>query len=269
MTADKLAVTFDLWQTLILDAPEQDELRSQMRYKDLHKALTSLGVHLSLQELKRGHDESASRLQEIWKRNQDVAVREQIRLIMELASNRPGTMPTEPEAIEKLESAYVHSLSMFPPKLNPGTLDILKALRSRGHKIGLISNTGRSPGEALRRLLENYGVLQFFNATVFSNEVGVRKPDRRIFEEAANGLGVDLEGIVHIGDDPEADIWGAKQLGMRTILYESGSPDLVEWPPNSLYVLTRLDRRIPESEMKPDGQVSSLTEALGLIKSFS
>ena len=269
MTADKVAVTFDLWQTLILDAPERDEVRSRMRYEDLHKALTSLGVQLPLQELKRGYEESAGRLQAIWKRNEDVAMIEQIRMIMELASNRSGTMPTNPSAAETLERAYVDSLFVFPPKLNPGALEILKAIRGRGHKIGLISNTGRSPGEALRKLLESYGVLQFFDATVFSNEVGFRKPDRRIYEQAANGLGVELENIVHIGDDPEADIWGAKQVGMRAILYEPESLDLAQWLPNSLYALTRLDRRLPDSEIKPDGRISSLTDALGLIESLS
>lgn len=269
MRAGRIAVTFDLWQTLILDEPERDEVRSRMRYEGLHKALINLGVHLPLQDLKKGYEESASRLQAIWRRNEDIEMLEQIRIIMELASKPPIPIPTEPGAVESLEQAYVDSLFTFPPKLNPEALEVLQTIRGWGLKIGLISNTGRSPGAALRQLLENYGVLKFFDSTVFSNETGFRKPDRRIYEQAARGLGVELQEIVHIGDDPEADIWGAKQVGVRALLYEPETFDLTRWQPNSLFLVTRRDRRLPDSEINPDRRIGSLKDALNFIESLT
>lgn len=264
-----ICVTFDLWETMITDEPERDRARSRMRYEGLHRALTDLGVQLSLDDLKRAYEESAPRLQAIWQRNEHVPTIEQIHLIIELASRQPAVMPPYPGSAEMLEKAYVDPLFVIPPKLNKDALTALEGLRSRAHKIGLISNTGRTPGEALRRLLESYGILQFFDATVFSDEVRCRKPDRKIFEVAANRLGTDLRNMVHIGDDPEADIWGAKQAGMRALLFEHKMPDVSKWQPNSLFVLSRAHRHMSDLEVIPDRRIRSLTEALDFVDLLS
>jgi len=260
------AVTFDLWETLIVDAPERDMVRNRMRYEGLHKALGDLGVQLPLEELRRGYEESATRLQAIWRRNEDVSTIEQIKMIIELASRQPGVIPPQLGSARLLEKAYDEdSLFAFPPKLNSDALRTLKGVRGRGRKIGLICNTGRSSGQSLRRLLENYGVMRFFDVAVFSNEVGYRKPDRRIYEQAAKRLGVNLEEVVHIGDDLEADVWGAKQAGMRAVLYEQTLPDLTRWEPNSVFVVARAGRHFSRSNVTPDRRIRSLTEALDFI----
>jgi len=271
MTASNsnVCVTFDLWETLIFDEPEGDMTRSRLRYEGLHSVLADLGVQLPLDSLRRAYEDSAPRLQAIWRRNDDLPTIEQIRMIIELASGQPTVIPPYPGSVEMLENAYVDPVFAYPPKLNDEALTTLERLRSRGHKIGLISNTGRTPGKALRRLLEKYGVLHFFDATVFSNEVGFRKPDKRIYEQAANLLRADLRDIVHVGDDPEADYWGAKQSGMRAVLFEGKIPALEKWRPSSLFVLNRMDRHLPDSEIKPDGRVSSLSGALDIIKSLT
>ena len=271
MTANNrnVCVTFDLWETLIFDEPERDMLRSRMRYEGLHGALADLGIQFSLDDLKRAYEESAQRLEVVWKRNEDVSTIEQIRLMIELASKEPAVMPPFPGSAEMLEKAYVEPLFAVPPRLNEDALTALKGLRSRVHKIGLISNTGRTPGEALRRLLESYGVLQFFDATVFSDEVRSRKPDRKIFEETANRLSTNLTNMVHIGDNPEADIWGAKQAGMRALLFEHKMPDISRWQPSSLFVVTRTEKRMSDLDVKPDRRIKSLTEALDFVDSLS
>jgi len=264
-----VCVTFDLWETMIIDEPERDMVRSRMRCEGLHGALTDLGVQLPLNDLKRAYEESAPRIQAIWQRNEHVPTLEQIRLIIELASKQPAAIPPYPGSAEMLEKAYVDPLFAIPPRLNKDAVATLEGLRSRAHKIGLISNTGRSPGEALHRLLESYGVLRFFDATVFSDEVRCRKPDRKIFELAADRLGVDLANMVHVGDDPEADIWGAKQAGMRALLFEHKMPDVFKWRPSSLFMLSRADRHMSGSEIMPDRLIESLTEALDFVDSLS
>jgi len=266
--ARNVCVTFDLWETLIFDDPEQDMIRSQMRYEGLHHAFADLGIHFQLEDLKTAYEESGTRLGAIWQRNEDVSTIEQIRLIIELASKKPAVIPPFPDS-EMLEKAYVDPLFAIPPKLNKDASAVLEGLRNRTRKIGLVSNTGRAPGEALRRLLESYGLLQFFDATVFSDEVRYRKPNRRIFQEAANRLGTNLTNMIHVGDNPKDDVLGAKQAGMRAVLFEHDMPDVSKWEPNSLYVITRANRRIPVGEVKPDRRIKSLTETLDFVDSLS
>jgi putative hydrolase of the HAD superfamily len=112
-------------------------------------------------------------------------------------------------------------------------------------------------------------ILQFFDATIFSDEAGCRKPDKRIFQAAVAELGSTPERMIHIGDDPEADIWGAKQFGMRALLFDYPVPEEFKQVPTSLFALSRGDRRVPDSEIQPDARITSLKEALAFIDSLS
>ena len=58
-----------------------------------------------------------------------------------------------------------------------------------------------------------------FATTVFSDEVGVAKPQAMVFETAARGLGVNTEELLHIGDLEPTDIEGAKAVGATAILF--------------------------------------------------
>jgi putative hydrolase of the HAD superfamily len=66
-------------------------------------------------------------------------------------------------------------------------------------------------------LLDHYGLLPHFSFFVFSDEIGCAKPDPRVFEAAAKGLGVALNEIVHVGDREEKDIAGPQAVGARGI----------------------------------------------------
>jgi len=256
-------VTFDLWETLIFDEPHNDEVRGRKRYEGLQNVLADLGIKLALEDLKRGYDESALRLQAVWNRNEEVPIIEQIRLIVELAAGR--AIPLDPSWNQPLEQAYVDPILTIPPKLNAVGPVILQAVRKRGYKVGLISNTGRSPGSALRQLLDTYGILRYFDATVFSNEVMRRKPNRVIFDCAAQMLGADNEAVVHVGDNPEADFWGARNAGMQAILLDQTPPSSSQWPPHSLFALSRANMRANMSNIDPHLRIEALTETLDVV----
>ncbi len=259
-------MTFDLWETLIFDEPDRDEARGRERYEGLQRELANRGIDLPMEGFKRGYDESATKLQDVWIRNEEVPIPDQIRMIIELAAGQPVNVNSE--WMPLLEKAYVDPILVTPPKLNAEAPSVLGELRSRGYKIGLISNTGRSPGEALRKLLQTYGVLKFFDATVFSNELNWRKPDQRIFNEAARLLGTYLGNIVHVGDDPTTDVAGAKHAGMHAILLDQDTEDVSMWKPDSLFALARKARRYGDSNVKPDFRIKSLTESVGFIDSL-
>jgi putative hydrolase of the HAD superfamily len=228
-----------------------------------------LGIALPLTDLQRAHEESGSYFQAIWKRNGHISTIDQIQLIVQLASGRAIDLTRGSQTVDMLQSAYVDPLFTFPPQLNENAKETLEAMRRRVHKIGLISNTGRSPGVAMRRFMENLGILKFFDVMIFSDEAECRKPNRRIFDLAARELGAKPEDIVHIGDNPEADVWGAKQAGMRAILYDFPVSEEFKRRPGSLFALSRTDRQVQDSEIMPDARIASLKDALEFVDSLT
>ena len=262
-------VTFDLWQTLIFDDPELVWAHAQMRCEGLREVLSSRGLSLSLDALLEAHEESASQFEAIWRRNDHVSTIDQIRLIVRVASGNGIDLPRDSGVSKMLERAYIEPLFVHPPRLNEDALVTLNGMRDRVRGIGLISNTGRSPGVALRELLQKLGILKFFDATVFSDEAGCRKPDKRIFDLATGELGAEPGNTIHIGDNPEADVWGAKQAGMRAVLFDYPVPEAFKQEPGSLFALSRTDRQVPDSEIKPDARIKSLRDALLFVDSLS
>jgi HAD superfamily hydrolase (TIGR01509 family) len=93
---------------------------------------------------------------------------------------------------------------------------LLDALRGRGLKLALVSNTA-SPEWLLQPILERQGIAQRVDTIVLSSEVGKRKPHRAIFERALGELGVSAEDAVFVGDRLDADVYGASRLGMKTV----------------------------------------------------
>lgn len=83
-----------------------------------------------MEDLKRAYEESAQRLEAVWKRNEDVPIIEQIRLIIKLVSKEPAVMPPFPSSAEILEKAYVEPLFAVPPRLNEDALTALKGVSS-------------------------------------------------------------------------------------------------------------------------------------------
>ena len=115
----------------------------------------------------------------------------------------------------------------------PDAEDVLRYLRSHGHKIGVIAN--QSPGTAER--LERWGLLKYIDAVAASAELGVSKPDRAIFDKALEMTGCKAQEAVMIGDRLDNDIIPAKKLGMKTIWIRQGfaiyqNPLIAEYQPD-------------------------------------
>jgi putative hydrolase of the HAD superfamily len=101
-------------------------------------------------------------------------------------------------------------------RLAAHTHALLEALRSRGLKLGLVSNAF-DPGWLLHRDLERMGLGERLDFAVFSSEVGKRKPHPAIFERALEALGVAPGDALFVGDRLYEDIRGAAEAGMRTV----------------------------------------------------
>lgn len=94
---------------------------------------------------------------------------------------------------------------------------LLSSLRARGCKTGVVANAWPDPARVLRGDLAFFGFADLLDTAVFSEEVGVRKPDSGIFVHACRSLDVDPSDVFFVGDDLQADVAGAAAVGMTTI----------------------------------------------------
>lgn len=90
---------------------------------------------------------------------------------------------------------------------------VVAALSQRGLKLGVISNWD----DRLRPLLESLNLADLFETVVVSCEVGVSKPASAIFEAAVKMLGVPAAAILHVGDNFEMDVQGARAAGLNAV----------------------------------------------------
>jgi len=118
-----------------------------------------------------------------------------------------------------------------------GTHSLLKQLRDQGCLLGVVSNF--ADGDAGRELLSRLKLLSYFDAVVFSGDVGWRKPNRLIFETTLTALNANAREVLHVGDELHADIWGAGHCGLPTVwLNPDGAPFTGAHPP--LFEIARL-----------------------------
>ena len=98
-------------------------------------------------------------------------------------------------------------------------LPMLHSLQELGCKLAIVSNTEAT---VTSYDLDRLQLRSFFNAVVLSSAVGIKKPDRRIFDIALERLRTEAADCVFVGDDFECDYVGAQNAGIRCILLCSG-----------------------------------------------
>jgi putative hydrolase of the HAD superfamily len=210
------AITIDFWGTLLFDPPSSDDRYKARRIRDFETILAGAGVRTSMAALDRAYEASASHLGRIWATHRDVPVQEHVRAIIGgidrgLATRLPADL------LAPLVDAYVRPILMVPPTVDDGAVKALRTLTDLGYALAIVSNTMRTPGVMLRRVLERYGLLGYFAHEAFSDETGVRKPDPAIFLGALRAMGAEPAHAIHVGDDPVLDVEGAHAAGMRVV----------------------------------------------------
>lgn len=104
----------------------------------------------------------------------------------------------------------------------PDVLPALAALRQAGARLGIISNWDKLN---LARVCKDLGIVSWFDVILPSAEAEADKPDPRIFAKALELAGVEAAIAVHVGDSYEADVQGARGVGMTGILVQrEGDP---------------------------------------------
>ena len=217
---DIKAITFDLWDTLVIDDSDEAKraeqgLRSKFdeRRHLLWEALNTTEP-IELETVRLAYNVGDAAFNKVWK-EQHITwhIAERLRVILNgLGRELPN------ETFNAVVRAHEEMEVDIPPNAMPDAVPVLERL-ARRYKLCIVSDAIVSPGSCLRRLLENHGLAKFFNGFAFSDEVGHSKPHRSMFESAAGQLGVEISEMLHIGDRDHNDVKGPQQLGMKAILF--------------------------------------------------
>jgi putative hydrolase of the HAD superfamily len=102
-------------------------------------------------------------------------------------------------------------------KLYPYVREMLDRLREE-FPLAIVSD---AQSAWARGELHKVGLTEYFNPIIVSGDHGFRKPDARLFDYAVDGLGVPAAQTVYVGNDMHRDIYGAREAGMRTVMFDS------------------------------------------------
>ena len=203
------AVTFDFWGTLFADIDDAPHVRTAIRVDAFTEA-----TGLSRENVEAAHNNAGRAFMKHHIEKQETLTPRHAFDMMCEACNVTFSDDDANAMIETFATAILHA----PPKVIPEAVEAVRETAERA-PIAIISDAGMSPGSSLRVLLDNEDILDVFTVTVFSNEVGVAKPQRPMFETAAEGLGVGIHELLHIGDLEPTDIDGAIGVGSQAALF--------------------------------------------------
>ena len=201
----KKLVTFDLWETLIIDTPDERAQRRLRRIELVRREFARLGLSYTTDQMTAAYDSSWEDVRPLWNKRMDCDIADQVTALLgRLGAPEDALRPAD---AEQVISVFIQPFFELKPHFLEGAATTVDAARRAGFTIGLISNTGRTPGWALKQFLDEGGVGEMFDFMVFSNETRTRKPGSAIFHYAAGRAGI-ASGL-HIGDSYSADVEGA------------------------------------------------------------
>lgn len=137
---------------------------------------------------------------------------------------------------------YGHETSLW--KLYDGVPAVLSVLKKK-YKLALVSNCAEGTDKAIRSL----DLSDFFDCIILSYEVGARKPDKRVYLEALECLGLVSGECVFVADEI-SDLEGARGIGLKTMLVLQGQSTFQE---------------AEDVNFKPDFQISRISEITKIL----
>ena len=142
--------------------------------------------------------------------------------------------------------------------LYPHVREVLDVLRER-YPLALVTDaqSAHARGE-----LHRVGLLDYFDPIIVSGDYGYRKPDRRLFEHALDGMEVAAGNALYVGNDMHRDIFGAREAGLKTVMFDSdqGKKAYLDCVPDytitDLYELLEIPRYSGFSRYRPNVRYS-------------
>lgn len=191
------AVILDFGWTLSAGHIDWEEYHSA-----IHGTLKGLGHKVEMSRLKRAMQGELRKLERVRARGREMTFEE----VYGSALIKLGIPPNE-ETLEILHELFKRH---YKQDLFPCVEEVLEDLAG-SYSLALISNT---MSDQPRLILERTGLARHFEVIVCSRDLGVRKPNPRIFQYVLGELGVRPDEAVHVGDSVEADMVGASSAGL-------------------------------------------------------
>lgn len=201
------AITFDFWFTLFRDANQQERRRLRLDAFTAATGATPEAVSLAF-------DRAAEEFREAHLTHHATLHPEDY---VRITCREIGAT-LDPATVKELTTICANAVLKEPPLPIEGALEAVKDAAAHV-PVGLISDTGLSPGSCLRQLLDRHGFLPYFRTLVFSGDMGVAKPHQRMFHTAAQAMGVRAGELLHIGDLEPTDIAGVHNVGGMAALF--------------------------------------------------
>lgn len=212
-------VTFDFWNTLFLDRDEG--VRHKKRIEFAYERIRKHRSGVSVADVEVAFEKAHTLFSTQWDLRRSVTMDRHFSAMLQ----HMGLEVPEDDANSVVD--YFETILLdYPPVLIENAREAVQHAAA-DMRVGLISDTGYSPGRTLVRILEGHGLSSYFQAFSFSNETGVLKPSAEAFQKILRELDVKPEEAVHIGDLEDTDIAGAKALGMKAIKYIGSNPTAV------------------------------------------
>lgn len=211
------AVTFDFWNTLVVETTAPVELRRQLWLDRLATA----GHELTPDRLDEAFKHAWGRFDERWRANQQSTAAE-----MALDAVAHLDLGVGSDVSADLVAAYLEASLMTPRELQHDVEETFDRLQGLGLGVAIVSDIGAVPSDQIERWLDELGVHHLVDHFSFSDRVGAFKPSAAMFDHALSGLGVtDPSRSAHVGDLRRTDVAGANLHGMTSVHYVGGRED--------------------------------------------
>ena len=160
-------------------------------------------------------------------------------------------LPTNDATLQRAEAVFFEP-EVRASRLYPEASETLEALAARGLRLGMISNA--TSHQLILDITRKLGIARYFDPLVTSAGFGRPKPHPSIFMHVLEAWGISPTGAVMVGDTLGADIFGANNVGLRSILV-----DIEPNPDNPRFT----------GMARPSAQVTSLRDVLDLLQTWS
>jgi putative hydrolase of the HAD superfamily len=217
--------SFDLWMTLIKSHPEFKRQRAEHFYKHFNTLSKTVD---EVESVFKKIDYACNAVNE--KTGKNIDADEMYWMVINELNN--GLQPYKEIDFETIYADVEKLFFDYLPVLyNQETITNLEKIRSKTNAtFNLLSNTAFIKGSTLRKAVKQIGLSSYFNFDLYSDEESVSKPNVKIFETMiamVQGLysknEISLQDIIHVGDNANADIEGAKQAGIHYMLVNSNN----------------------------------------------
>ena len=224
------AVTLDIWQTLLIDCQEWGRERARLRIQGALDALHAAGEPATQSQVRKAYRACYLSCQAVRHAGRDVSFKEQVQTFV--GGIADGLLERiSRDTFAHILNRYADSFFECPPAMPEDVPDMLSTLKSSGYRLGVISNTGQTPGRLIRAYLEDLDIIQYFDHMTFSDEVRLSKPTPAIFLHTLASMGCLAEQVVHVGDHLRNDIFGAEQVGIATVWVDGFDTSVAEVKP--------------------------------------